>query len=137
MENCDFDQMLLPFDWFCDCMKGVLVNFEDVHKLQSDHFDMKCGATIAISRLKYSDVRELTDIFSAFAHGVALKQLTGLEEQHDGDRLGKFPALFHQGDGKGAHRGNGHQKALVQHPPVADASPGLGQNVVTVSTSTL
>lgn len=70
----EFQQLLLPFDWFCDCMKGVLVNFEDVHKLQSDRFDMKCGATIAISRLKYSDVREryLDYTFKTLREGQAL-----------------------------------------------------------------
>lgn len=70
----DFQQLLLPYDWFCDCMKGVLVNFEDVHKLQSDRFDMKCGATIAISRLKYSDVREryLDYTFKTLREGQAL-----------------------------------------------------------------
>ena len=48
MNQRDFSALLLEHDCFCDCMKGVLVNFEDVHKLQSDRFDMKCGATIAI-----------------------------------------------------------------------------------------
>lgn len=54
----EFTDILLHYYWFCDCIKGILINFEDVDKLLKDRFIMKCGATIPISRLKYSDVRE-------------------------------------------------------------------------------
>ncbi len=58
MSQKEFAQLLQPYDWFCDCIKGILVNFEDVYKLMDDRFLMKCGASIPISRLKYHEVRE-------------------------------------------------------------------------------
>ena len=53
-----FSLLLLKHYWFCDCMKGILVNLEDVYKLMNDRFIMRGGASIPISRLKYNDVRE-------------------------------------------------------------------------------
>lgn len=58
MSQRDFSALLLSYPWFCDCIKGVLVNLEDVDKLLEDRFLMKSGASIPISRLKYRDVRE-------------------------------------------------------------------------------
>ena len=58
MSQRDFSTLLLSYPWFCDCIKGVLVNLEDVDKLLEDRFLMKSGASIPISRLKYRDVRE-------------------------------------------------------------------------------
>ena len=58
MNQRDFSALLLSYPWFCDCIKGVLVNLEDVDKLLEDRFLMKSGASIPISRLKYRDVRE-------------------------------------------------------------------------------
>lgn len=53
-----FSDELLKYPFFCDCMKGILVNFEAVDKLLPDHFLLKDGNCIPISRLKYRDVRE-------------------------------------------------------------------------------
>ncbi len=53
-----FSALLLEYPWFCDCIKGMLVNFEDVDKLLDDRFLLKSGVYIPISRLKYKDVRE-------------------------------------------------------------------------------
>ena len=58
MSQRDLSLLLLQHYWFCDCIKGVLVNLEDVYKLLNDRFVMKSGASIPISRLKYNDVRE-------------------------------------------------------------------------------
>ena len=58
MSQRDFSALLLSYPWFCDCIKGVLVNLEDVDKLLEDRFLMKSGASIPISRLKYHEVRE-------------------------------------------------------------------------------
>lgn len=57
MNQRDFSALLLQYDRFCDCIKGILVNFDDVYKLLNDRFIMKCGASIPISRLKYQEVR--------------------------------------------------------------------------------
>ena len=57
MNQKDF-AALLPYPWLCDCMKGILVNFEEVDKLLDDRFMLKNGTSIPISRLKYQDVRE-------------------------------------------------------------------------------
>lgn len=51
-------QLLLRDPFFCDCMKGVLVNFEAVDKLLPDRFFLKNGQSIPISRLKYREVRD-------------------------------------------------------------------------------
>ena len=53
-----FAALLLAFPYFCDCMKGMLVNFESVEKLTPDSFILSGGIQLPISRLKYRDVRE-------------------------------------------------------------------------------
>ena len=58
MSQKDFSALLLQYPWFCDCIKGILVNFEDVDKLLVDRFLLKNGIQVPISRLKYRDVRE-------------------------------------------------------------------------------
>ena len=58
MNQKEFSSLLLSYPWFCDCIKGVLVNFEEVEKLLDDRFMLKSGISIPISRLKYRDVRE-------------------------------------------------------------------------------
>lgn len=58
MNQKSFSALLLEYPWFCDCIKGMLVNFEDVDKLLDDRFLLKSGVYIPISRLKYKDVRE-------------------------------------------------------------------------------
>ncbi len=58
MNQKEFSTLLLSYPWFCDCIKGILVNFEEVDKLLDDRFVLKNGISIPISRLKYRDVRE-------------------------------------------------------------------------------
>lgn len=58
MKQGDFAAMLLAYPYFCDCMKGLLVNFEAVDKLLEDSFLLHGGCRIPISRLKYREVRE-------------------------------------------------------------------------------
>lgn len=58
MRQMDFSKMLLPYSYFCDCMKGLIVNFEAVEKLLEDCFLLENGKTLPISRLKYRQVRE-------------------------------------------------------------------------------
>lgn len=58
MRQMDFSKMLLPYPYFCDCMKGLIVNFEAVEKLLDDCFLLENGKTLPISRLKYRQVRE-------------------------------------------------------------------------------
>ncbi|MDO5425272.1 MAG: LytTR family DNA-binding domain-containing protein [Eubacteriales bacterium] len=54
----DFADALLKYPCFCDCIKGVLVNFEMVEQLEKDRFLLKNGQYLPISRLKYQKVRE-------------------------------------------------------------------------------
>ena len=74
MNQRDFSALLLQYDCFCDCIKGILINFEDVYKLLSDRFIMKSGASIPISRLKYQEVRRkyLDYTFKALREGQEL-----------------------------------------------------------------
>lgn len=58
MNQREFSNLLLRHPYFCDCMKGLIVSFEAVEKLQSDHFVLRGGQIIPISRLKYREVRE-------------------------------------------------------------------------------
>lgn len=53
-----FADMLIKYPYFCDCMKGMLVNFEAVEKLTADSFILSGGTQLPISRLKYRAVRE-------------------------------------------------------------------------------
>jgi len=58
MRQGEFSQLLLQYPYFCDCMKGLVVNFEAVEKLLPDSFLLKDGQNIPISRLKYRETRE-------------------------------------------------------------------------------
>lgn len=58
MRYGDFSRLLLEYPYFCDCMRGVLVNLEVVEKLMRDQFVLKNGDTVPISRLKDKKVRE-------------------------------------------------------------------------------
>ena len=70
MNQGEFAEQLLKYPYFCDCMKGILVNFEAVVKLYSDHFLLKDGTLVPISRLKYRNVREqFSDYSLAHARG--------------------------------------------------------------------
>ena len=54
----DFAPLLLAYPYFCDCIRGIVVNFEAVDSLMRDRFLLKDGTSIPISRLKYEKVRE-------------------------------------------------------------------------------
>jgi len=58
MSQGEFSARLLAYPYFCDCMRGILVNLEYVEKLLPDRFILKDGRDIPISRLKYREVRE-------------------------------------------------------------------------------
>ncbi len=58
MRQKDFADALLKYPYFCDCIKGMLVNFEMVEQLKKDLFLLRGGMCIPISRLKYQNVRE-------------------------------------------------------------------------------
>ncbi len=58
MRQNEFAGMLLSYPYFCDCMKGILVNLEFVEKIQENCLKLKDGSLLPISRLKYRDVRE-------------------------------------------------------------------------------
>lgn len=58
MRQSDFAALLLDYPYFCDCTRGVLVNFEQVEELLADRFLLKNGTAVPISRLKYREVRE-------------------------------------------------------------------------------
>lgn len=58
MRQSEFAEMLLQYPYFCDCMKGILVNLEFVEKLQDNCFALQNGKILPISRLKYRQIRE-------------------------------------------------------------------------------
>lgn len=58
MRQRELSPMLLQYPYFCDCIKGILVNFEFVEKLADDRFVLLDGKSLPISRLKYRQVRE-------------------------------------------------------------------------------
>lgn len=58
MRQSEFAALLLAYPYFCDCMKGILVNLDFVEKLDEHCFLLKSGRMLPISRLKYRDVRE-------------------------------------------------------------------------------
>ena len=60
----EFAPLLLAYPYFCDCIRGIVVNFEAVDSLMRDSFLLKDGSSIPISRLKYEKVRE--DFLSFF-----------------------------------------------------------------------
>lgn len=58
MRQSELADLLLAYPYFCDCMKGILVNLEFIEKLDEHCFLLRNGQTLPISRLKYRDVRE-------------------------------------------------------------------------------
>lgn len=54
----ELTSLLLAYPYFCDCVRGIVVNFEAVDSLMRDHFLLKDKTPIPISRLKYEKVRE-------------------------------------------------------------------------------
>lgn len=54
----EFLAKVIHLPYLCDCMKGMLVNFNAVSKLTNDSFLLNSGLQIPISRLKYRDVRQ-------------------------------------------------------------------------------
>ena len=52
------EALLLAYPYFCDCMRGVLVNLEQVESLTARHFLLSDGTSVPVSRLKYKEVRE-------------------------------------------------------------------------------
>lgn len=58
MRQCEFSGIMQKYPYFCDCMKGILVNLEFVEKMDNKCFVLKTGRTLPISRLKYENVRQ-------------------------------------------------------------------------------
>lgn len=58
MNQADMASALLPYPYFCCCIRGILVNLEAVDQMTADSFLMKGGGSVPISRLKYREVRE-------------------------------------------------------------------------------
>lgn len=58
MKQSDFAPLLLIYPYFCDCIRGVIINFEAVSKLKEDHFLLTDGTMVPVSRLKYQSVRQ-------------------------------------------------------------------------------
>ena len=58
MRQADFAALLLAYPYFCDCMRGILVNLEQVESLTATHFLLSDGTSVPVSRLKYKEVRE-------------------------------------------------------------------------------
>ena len=58
MKHKDFARLLLDYPYFCDCMRGIIINFEAVSRITEDSFIMTNGSVIPVSRLKYHEVRE-------------------------------------------------------------------------------
>ncbi len=72
MKHGELSEQLLKYPYFCDCIKGMLVNFEAVDKITEDSFLLHGGKCIPISRLKYRAVREqfLSYMYSRTRDGV-------------------------------------------------------------------
>ncbi len=58
MRQNEFANKMLQYPYFCDCMKGILVNLEFAETIQDNCIKLKDGSLLPISRLKYRDVRE-------------------------------------------------------------------------------
>ena len=70
-----------------------------------------------------ADIHQGGDGLAGAAHGIVLKQLTHLVEEHDEDGLGALAG------GEGAHGGQGHEEVLVEDLAVSDVAGGLPQDV--------
>lgn len=58
MKQKDFSRVLLPYPYFFECIRGIIINFEAVDSMSEDSFTMINGTVIPVSRLKVREVRE-------------------------------------------------------------------------------
>ncbi len=58
MRQREFASLLLQYPYFCDCMKGILVNLESVENLTENCLRLQDGTVLPVSRLKYPAVRQ-------------------------------------------------------------------------------
>ena len=77
-----------------------------------------------------ADVHQLADVAAALADRIALEPFADLIKQHDGDGLRIIPVV-RDGQGDGTDGRDRHQKALIEHLPVAYALERLDQDIIT------
>ena len=78
-----------------------------------------------------SNVHEVSNTLAALSLGVALEELTNLEEQHDEHRLGELRlSAGQEPDAEGTDGGHRHQEVFVESIAVSHTLSGLLQRLV-------
>ena len=75
-------------------------------------------------------VHQGADVSPAPADSVTLEQLADLIKQHNGNGFRIVTVLFDEGNGDCSDGCDCHQKVLIEHPAVADALPGLSEDII-------
>lgn len=52
ISQSEMERLILPYPYFINCFRGIIVNLNEVEQLQTDYFIMKNGAHIPVSRRK-------------------------------------------------------------------------------------
>ena len=92
---------------------------------------LECAVGLLDVSVVGRDVHHGTDRLAALAHGVRLKQLADLVEQHDGGAFGHVRVgIGEEHHGKRADGRDGHEEALVEGLAAADVIECLLQYVV-------
>jgi len=58
INHADLEKMLSPFDCFCSCSRGILVNFQYVEGFTSDQIILTEGLRIPVSRRRYAATKQ-------------------------------------------------------------------------------
>ena len=77
-----------------------------------------------------ANLHQVLDAVTALALGIALEELSHLEEEHHEDSLGKFRfGSGHEANAERAQRGHRHQEVLIERLAPPDAFPRLAQRL--------
>ena len=105
---------------FCACLVIITIHYtlSTVHYFQMRHV--------------WPDVHQMGDARTALAFGIALEELTDLEEEHDEDGLGELRlSPGQETDAEGTDGSDRHEEMLVEGITMGDSLPRFVQGLVT------
>lgn len=57
ISQSEMERLILPYPYFINCFRGIIVNLNEVSQLESDYFVMKDGTHVPVSRRKAAETK--------------------------------------------------------------------------------
>lgn len=57
ISQSEMERLILPYPYFINCFRGIIVNLNEVEQLQTDYFIMKDGTHVPVSRRKAAETK--------------------------------------------------------------------------------